>query len=185
MHYCGVRPLPRTSSSQTASITCRHLLHTSDDPDVAIVSIIGGKLTTCRSLAEEAAGLVLRRLQVPVRRNSRDRIIPGGEEFPGSPAEVAAEQSRLATQLQFTTSQVAAVWQLCGTRTSAMLSPTSPGEADDDGRKNLSDTDLPLRFVRRVLRDEWCCQLEDLVERRLMLLYWPDLSRACLASWRN
>jgi glycerol-3-phosphate dehydrogenase len=180
MHYCGVRPLPRTSSSQTASITRRHLLHTSDDPDVAIVSIIGGKLTTCRSLAEEAAELVLRRLGVPVRRNSRDRVIPGGEDFPGSPAEVAAEQSRLAEQLQFTTSQVAAVWQLCGTRTSPMLSPASPGEANGGGRKNLSDTDLPLRFVRRVLRDEWCCRLEDLVERRLMLLYGPDLSRACL-----
>ena len=48
------------------------------------------------------------------------------------------------------------------------------------GRDNLCGTDLPLRFVRRVLRDEWCCQLEDLVERRLMLLYRPDLSRACL-----
>ena len=180
MHCCGVRPLPKTSSGQTASITRRHLLHTSDDPHVAIVSIIGGKLTTCRSLAEETAGLVLQRLQLPVKRNSRDRVIPGGEAFPRSAAEVAAAQARLAEQLRLTTSQVAAVWQLCGTRTAQMLAPESSHATADDGRDNLHDTDLPLRFVRRVLRDEWCCQLEDLVERRLMLLYRPNLSRACL-----
>jgi glycerol-3-phosphate dehydrogenase len=61
-----------------------------------------------------------------------------------------------------------------------MLAPTSPGDGDDDDRGNLGGTDLPLRFVRRVVRDEWCCRLEDLVERRLMLLYRPDLSRECL-----
>ncbi len=180
MHYCGVRPLPKTSAAQTAAITRRHLLHVSDDSHVPIVSIIGGKLTTCRALAEEAVQLVLQRLQLPVRRNSRDRVIPGGERFPDSAAQVAAEQTRLAEQLQLTAAQVAAVWRLCGRRAAYLLTPPPPDAAETDGRDNLRGTELPLRFVRRVLRDEWCCQLEDLVERRLMLLYQPDLPRECL-----
>jgi len=181
MHYCGVRPLPNTSAAQTAAITRRHVLHVSDDPDATIVSVIGGKLTTCRSLAEETARLVLAKLGRSVTRNSRDCVIPGGEYYPASAQELAAEQARLAEQHQLTPAQVAAVWSLCGTRLSQMLVP-APGHQQEDNSDltNVIDTDLPLRFVRRVIRDEWCCRLEDLVERRLMLLYQPDLSRNCL-----
>ncbi len=180
LHYCGVRPLPRTSAAQTASITRRHILHVTDAPEAPIVSIIGGKLTTCRSLAEEAVALVLSRLRLPVQRNSRERVIPGGECFPDSPAGVRAAQSQLAQELQLTTAQVADVWQLCGTRAAEMLAPLPGDPPDRSGQDCLVDTHLPLTFVRRVLRDEWCTQLEDVVERRLMLLYRPDLSHACL-----
>lgn len=180
MHYCGVRPLPHVSSAETAAITRRHVLHVSDDPDVAVISVVGGKLTTCRSLAEEVARMVLEKLQLPVRHNTRDRAIPGGENYPLSAADVAVTHARLAEQLQWTTSQVAAVWKLCGTRTAQLLAPTTAGETADQRRECLADTDLPLPFVRHVLRDEWCCELEDLVERRLMLLYHPGLSRRCL-----
>ena len=83
-HYCGVRPLPQTASAETSSVTRRHILHVHDDPDVSLISIIGGKLTTCRSLAEETAQLVLKRLGIPLQKNSRDRGIPGGEEYPTS-----------------------------------------------------------------------------------------------------
>ena len=57
-HYCGVRPLPIESADVPASITRRHMLQVSDTADVPLISIVGGKLTTCRSLAEEAAQLV-------------------------------------------------------------------------------------------------------------------------------
>lgn len=180
MHYCGVRPLPFVSASTPAAITRRHLLHAHVDPHVSVVSVVGGKLTTCRALAEEVAAWVLARLGRPIEANSQDRIVPGGEGYPATDDQMVAAQAQIARDSGCSLRQVAAVWELCGTRAASLLAPAAEaGDAAED-RQSLSGTDLPLRFVRRVLEDEWCCRLSDLVERRLMLLYAPRLSRACL-----
>jgi glycerol-3-phosphate dehydrogenase len=76
MHCCGVRPLPHVDAKSTAAITRRHQLVWNDQSPVPLVSLVGGKLTTCRSLAEETAAAVLERLGSPVKANSQDRAIP-------------------------------------------------------------------------------------------------------------
>jgi glycerol-3-phosphate dehydrogenase len=76
MHCCGVRPLPFVDANAPAAITRRHQLVWNDLSRVPLVSLVGGKLTTCRSLAEEAAAAVLGRLGLPVAANSQDRMIP-------------------------------------------------------------------------------------------------------------
>jgi glycerol-3-phosphate dehydrogenase len=180
VHYCGVRPLPKVSASTPAAITRRHVLHAHDDPHVPVLSVVGGKLTTCRALAEDVAAWVLQRLGRSVQANSQDRIVPGGEAYPATFEQVTAAQSQIARDSGLSLRQVSAVWDLCGTRTASMLAPTTGAAGAADDRRSLSGTDLPVRFVRRVLQDEWCCHLTDLVERRLMLLYHPELTRACL-----
>ncbi|HEV3415864.1 MAG TPA: FAD-dependent oxidoreductase, partial [Pirellulales bacterium] len=52
LHYSGVRPLPASDASATAAVTRRHWLEPNTESAVPLYSIIGGKLTTCRSLAE-------------------------------------------------------------------------------------------------------------------------------------
>ena len=47
-----------------------------------LYSIVGGKLTTCRSLAEETAATLLADLGRPRVADSRERTIPGGEAWP-------------------------------------------------------------------------------------------------------
>ena len=44
----------------------------------------------------------------------------------------------------------------------------------------LDGTHIPIETVRQIIRDEWVAKLDDLVERRLMLLYHPNLTRRCL-----
>jgi glycerol-3-phosphate dehydrogenase len=59
--YSGIRPLPFTSETDEPSITRRHFLR----PDArykSLFSIVGGKLTTYRSLSEEAVDLVFEKL---------------------------------------------------------------------------------------------------------------------------
>ena len=57
--YAGVRPLPFTGNQAEQSITRRHFIRR--HPQVAnLFSIVGGKLTTYRSLAEEAVELVFK-----------------------------------------------------------------------------------------------------------------------------
>ena len=59
--YSGVRPLPATSEQDEQSITRRHFIR--EHPRLSnLVSIVGGKLTTYRSLSEECVDLVFRKL---------------------------------------------------------------------------------------------------------------------------
>jgi glycerol-3-phosphate dehydrogenase len=89
--YAGVRPLPYVRGGDTGGVTRRHIVH-DHAPDLAanLVSIVGGKLTTYRSLAEEAVDEVYRLLarRRPGSRTGKVRL-PGGsagrmEEFAAS-----------------------------------------------------------------------------------------------------
>ena len=60
--YSGVRPLPWTRNEDEQSITRRHFIR--EHPRANnLLSIVGGKLTTYRSLAEECVDLVFRKLE--------------------------------------------------------------------------------------------------------------------------
>jgi len=82
--YSGVRPLPYVPDGATGAVTRRHIVH-DHAPDLAanLISIVGGKLTTYRSLAEEAVDEVYRLL---ARRRPRSRTgkvnLPGGSSGP-------------------------------------------------------------------------------------------------------
>lgn len=76
MHQCGVRPLPFVDAKTPSAITRRHQLVWNDACEVPLVSLVGGKLTTCRSLAEETAAAVLHRLGREGTATSRERPIP-------------------------------------------------------------------------------------------------------------
>jgi len=59
--YSGVRPLPFTTNADAKSITRRHFIH-EHEKIKNLFSIVGGKLSTYRSLAEECVDLVFTRL---------------------------------------------------------------------------------------------------------------------------
>jgi glycerol-3-phosphate dehydrogenase len=59
--YSGVRPLPVTSEKDEQSITRRHFIR--EHPQLPnLLSIVGGKLTTYRSLSEECVDVIFRKL---------------------------------------------------------------------------------------------------------------------------
>jgi glycerol-3-phosphate dehydrogenase len=177
LHYAGVRPLPFTDAKTTAAITRRHWMEEHRGGLVPCYSIIGGKLTTCRSLAEEAAGTILERLHRPHRANSRERPLPGGENYPADATALLWSQQQLAARCQLPIESIEAVWKLCGTRAIAILTEACESA---DARQLLAGTQLPLGYARWLIRREWVTRLDDLVERRLMLLYHPALERGCL-----
>ncbi len=172
-HYSAVRPLAHASAATPAAITRRHAVIRHDTARVPTFSVVGGKLTTMRSLAEITAGEVLQQLARPVTANSRARLIPGAEDYPANADAVTGAWESIARRLGFERSTIAAVWQLCGTRTEAIL-------ASSDDRALLDGTDLPCSLARWTIQHEYARTLADLVERRLMLLYHQDLRKACL-----
>jgi glycerol-3-phosphate dehydrogenase len=173
-HYSAVRPLPYVEARSTGAITRRHAIVHHEGTAVPMFSIVGGKLTTMRSLAEQATAIVCDALGRPVRGTSRERIFPGAEDYPQDADALAAGQRQIAERTGFSTASVDAVWKLFGTRSEAML-------AGDGDRQLVPDTELPRVVVRRSIDEEHVRGLVDLVERRLMLLYHQRLTRACLA----
>lgn len=62
--FSGVRPLPVTDEKNEQNITRRHFIR--EHPRLSnLLSIVGGKLTTYRSLAEECVDLIFRKLGRP------------------------------------------------------------------------------------------------------------------------
>ncbi len=59
--YAGVRPLPYAENKNKEGITRRHFIRESPDQE-RLLSIVGGKLTTYRNLAEETVDLIGRKL---------------------------------------------------------------------------------------------------------------------------
>jgi glycerol-3-phosphate dehydrogenase len=172
-HCSAVRPLPFTRANSTAAITRRHSFVRHDAAAVPMFSIVGGKLTTMRSLAEQATATTFQYTGGTVRANSRERIFPGGEDYPPDAAGVEKAQREISQRTGFSGSRVAAVWNLCGTRSASIL-------AASNDLTLLPNTDLPSAFVRWSIENEHVHTLPDLVERRLMLLYDQRLTRACL-----
>ena len=83
--YSGVRPLPWTRNEDEKSITRRHFIR--EHPKLKnLVSIVGGKLTTYRSLAEECVDLVFRRLG-----RQSPPCVTGKEVLPAAPVRDFAE----------------------------------------------------------------------------------------------
>ncbi len=187
--YCGVRPLPYVHAASPAAITRRHRIerHQAAWP---CFSLVGGKLTTCRSLAEEAATLVLADLGMSATANTRERPIPGGEDYPAGDQALHAAWVELAARFRVTAPAAQAIWWLYGTRSATVLA-AAQAECGDAGESSstggsisaiVPDHDLPVALVRWMIRHEWVHTLDDLVERRLMLLYDQRITRRTLAA---
>jgi len=76
--YTGVRPLPRKGKKAEGDITRRHMIKHHRQVAKGMYSVIGGKLTTYRNLAEEVTDKVVRRLKYKGEKCSTARSpLPG------------------------------------------------------------------------------------------------------------
>ncbi len=76
--YAGVRPLPATGGGSASGITRRHIIHDHAPQVGGLISIVGGKITTYRHLAEEAVDLSFRKLgRTAPRCSTGDNPLPG------------------------------------------------------------------------------------------------------------
>ncbi|MCE9604965.1 MAG: FAD-dependent oxidoreductase [Planctomycetia bacterium] len=97
LHYAGVRPLPYADASTPAAISRRHSVVELSAAPWPAWTLVGGKLTTCRALAEEAAGIVLRKLNRAATHVSRERRIENIlEDGPEETAKLAGDGDRRA-----------------------------------------------------------------------------------------
>jgi glycerol-3-phosphate dehydrogenase len=181
-HYCGVRPLPfvGAGAGTPAGITRRHQLVRHRGAGLPVWSVVGGKLTTCRSLAETTANTVLGALGVPVRGTSRERPLPGA----------CAGQSRVAAvhacrDLAAGAGTSRAEAERAAEHAVGLFGARAPDvwRAGGAPRRGLiRGIGLPAAAVEFCVRAEWAATLDDLIERRLMLSLHARLSREAITD---
>jgi len=100
--FSGVRPLPRNDALTPGQISRDHsfpVLAPGKGIDFPIYSLVGGKWTTFRALAEQVCSEILGVLGRPRVRSSADLPIGGGKSYPRMPEDTGLPQQRLATLL--------------------------------------------------------------------------------------
>ncbi|MBT8082997.1 MAG: glycerol-3-phosphate dehydrogenase [Gammaproteobacteria bacterium] len=168
--YAGVRPLPYKTKGPESAITRRHIIRLNDDVATGLVSIIGGKLTTYRHLAEQTVDKVGKLLQrrLPACRTD-------DTDLPGAWGMEAAREKLEALGL-LSTSGIDRLLEVYGGRAAAIaeICDNEPefARALDDARTVLAAE------VAFAIREEFAGTLEDIVFRRMMIGLGADQGRA-------
>ena len=179
-HYSGVRPLPRTNDTSNAAISRDHSLAEHRLHGIPIVTLVGGKLTTFRSVAEQIANQVFKTLKHSRTASTGNRVLVGGENFPLDPESQIRLWKQWAGDFHTTVEEISCLWPLYGMQTRKILS-----EVASLPREPVAGTSLLQRTVRWVIEQEWitvASPLDDLIERRLMLIFAPNLTAATLSD---
>jgi len=117
--YSGIRPLPFEPGKKERSVTRRHIIldHEKEGGSPRVFSIIGGKLTTYRSLAEETADIICSRLAVSVACSTRSELLPGARLSEANKDAI----HDLATQYQISEASIQHLQSFYGSRSKELL----------------------------------------------------------------
>ncbi len=172
--YSGVRPLPYQEDGREGGITRRHIVYDhgrGQERVQGLLSIVGGKLTTYRNLAEQAVDTVFRKLDRPVPPFPTEQVpLPGGHVNGES---FQSFQTRFASESGLPARTVDHLLRVYGTRAAAVL---ALAEAETDLREPLSaETGAICAEVVLALRDEMAETLADTLLRRTMVGWGPTV----------
>jgi glycerol-3-phosphate dehydrogenase len=177
--YAGVRSLHDDGRASAQDTTRDFVLELDGGPaEPPLVSIIGGKITTYRRVAEAALRLIVPAL--PGRAGpawTRGAILPGGDLGTGGREGLARELAAVPGLSATTAERLARTY---GTRARAMLADAA--QAQDLGRH--FGAGLYEREVRYLIRHEWAGTADDILWRRTKLgLRLTREERAGLEEW--
>lgn len=160
--YSGVRPLPFLHARDERSITRRHFIRQHPRYD-NLLSIVGGKLTTYRSLAEEAVDLIFRKLG-----RSAPECSTGRQPLPGALTtdfKIFAKEFTEASGLPSSVTE--RLLRIYGTRSTEVveLASQTPELAETFNREgNALAAEVVFSFTR-----EMATKLADCLLRRTMI----------------
>ncbi len=172
--YAGVRPLPHHEKGPESAITRRHIIKVNKKVAKGLISIVGGKLTTYRNLAEQTVDRIakIRHIKLPKCR-TRDTLLPGAWGL------ARAEERLLSLQL-LSEQGSARILSIYGGRASSLCEL-----CESNGLLaraiDVNDTVLAAEVVFAI-REEFAKSLTDIVFRRSMIGFDGDQGRPLYAA---
>ena len=184
--YSGVRPLLDDASGDPSAVTRDYLLESLAGP-APLLSVWGGKITTFRKLAEEAANEVTRLLGESRPAWTDGAFLPGGDlsVWVGAAQRPDTDFERLVLELQRRHPALGArlarrLARAYGARVDQVLgTPAAPKPLGAEVAPGLFEAELHY-----LVAQEWVTQADDLLWRRSKLgLHYTADQRAAVAEW--
>jgi len=166
--FCGVRPLPSSEGKVLANVSRGHTLEVlpaEGGRPFPVISLVGGKWTTFRALAEQTAGRVLAALGLARKGSTEHTPIGGGCGFPADAAEKARWIARVAKETGLAEARVASLAQRYG----GSAETYARGASAEDERPLQSLPSYTVGEIRRIVAEEQVEHLSDLVIRRSLI----------------
>ena len=162
--YWGVRPLPRADGLDPGAVSRDHHIAVDQLPgaEVPVLSLIGGKWTTFRGFAEQAADDILRRLGRTRQVGTRDMPIGGGRDYPKDEPGRARFAAELASATGIAPARATTLLDRYGTHARVVAAALDP--AQDRPLDTLPD--YSTGELRQLCRAEAVMTLADLLFRR-------------------
>jgi glycerol-3-phosphate dehydrogenase len=181
-HFSGVRPLPKTDDTQPGFISrdyrievCR--LQGGQGPEV--VSVVGGKWTTFRALAETVSQRVCDALHLSRLHSTRSLPIGGGVGFPLSDSERSLWLNQWTSSVA--PERVDQLLSRYGTLATRLLDgPLQRGEAFLE-----STPDYSVEEISYLITQSHAVHLIDLLLRRTSLAMEGRVTPELLTEWAN
>ena len=157
--YSGIRPLFDDRARSASEVTRDYVLDLERGP-APMLSVYGGKITTCRRLAEQAVSLLAEPLGCDRRAWTRDAPLPGGD-IPG--ADVDGFTARCAERHAWLPERLLRHYvRHYGTEVHALLA----GRAGIDDLGEHFGAGLHAAEVEFLVAHEWARTPEDILWRR-------------------
>ena len=159
--YAGVRPLPRREKGPESAITRKHIIKKHRRVARGLISIIGGKLTTYRNLAEQTVDHAVRALKSSASAcETRSKPLPGA-------TGIDEAREKLKNLKCLSESGVKRLLGIFGGRASQIAALA----ADESHLATTLDDQRTVLAAEVVfaLRQEFAVNLTDIVHRRLMV----------------
>jgi glycerol-3-phosphate dehydrogenase len=167
--YSGIRPLPKSDHEFTGRISRGHFIRRIEGT-VPQFCMVGGKWTTFRAFAEQAADIVLAELARGRLRGTLDLAIGGGTGFPNAAGDFAAA---LVARHHISAARAAYLADLYGTRAEDVLAYCL-GRDDDEPLDGVClTTAAEILFL---VHNEFVVGLEDVLVRRTPLSIRGEVS---------
>lgn len=179
--FSGVRPLAHTGSAKTTGqITRDHHIQVTEGEwtglGYPVYSLVGGKWTSFRAFAEQAADKALAFLGRTRQKSTRELPVGGGRNYPRTAEEQKRYLDGLAAWTGFPAERVRVLFERYGTRAEAAA--LSIARQPDQPLKSLPD--FTRREVMFLCQQEQVVHLDDLLLRRTLLAMLGRLTRAAV-----
>ena len=158
--YAGLRSLVGSVGQKVSNISRSHKLvdHEVVDRVGAFLSILGGKITGHRSIAEEAVDLVCKKLIIDASCKTAETLLPGA---PGVDAE---ELAKVAGESEVPIETLGHLNSLYGTRTSQVMEMASE---DAHGKDQICPHSKDIiAQIWHAIKEESCMTVSDFMLRR-------------------
>jgi len=188
--YAGVRPLLDDESGNPSAVTRDYLLETQQQ-GAPLLTVWGGKITTFRKLAQDAADEVCRMLRRRAPAWTSGAFLPGGDwsAWTGAPSGSPQDQFDHFEHFVQQVQQRYAFLPLALARRLARQHGARVAEvlAGVASRADLGQEVAPGLFeaeLRYLQREEWACSADDVLWRRTKLgLRLTPAEREAVAAW--